>query len=219
MILFFDLDGPILDVSPRYFVLHRELLAKHGVKPLDDAAYWAAKRARRSEEAILAEIGASHLAAEYVDMRLSVIETAAFLRHDRVWPWAIPCLTALEERCPLVMVTARSDRTALLGQLDARDLRKHFDEILSEPGGPRVDLQKAALINDYLRRHRRAASGSWMIGDTEADIDAGKHVGLRTVGVLSGIRDEVHLRRAEPDLLLPNIADLPNLLTLPPSNS
>jgi phosphoglycolate phosphatase-like HAD superfamily hydrolase len=110
------------------------------------------------------------------------------------------------------MVTARADRTALLKQLEDLGVRPAFHEILSEPGGNRVDLQKAALIANYLKRHDLDADGSWMIGDTEADVGAGKRAGLRTVAVLTGIRDAKHLRRAEPDYLLHDIRELAELL-------
>jgi len=50
----------------------------------------------------------------------------------------------------LAFNTSLSDRPALLAQLDALGLRSFFHEILSERGGQRVDLQKAALIKDYL---------------------------------------------------------------------
>ena len=91
-------------------------------------------------------------------------------------------------------------------------MRPFFHEILSEPGGDRVDLQKAALIADYLKRHGLDADGSWMIGDTEADVGAGKIVGLQTVAVLTGIRDAEHLRRAKPDYLLDDIRGLAELV-------
>ena len=55
MILFFDLDGPILDVSHRYVRLHQDLLRPHGHAGMDPAVYWARKRARRSEDDVLAE--------------------------------------------------------------------------------------------------------------------------------------------------------------------
>jgi phosphoglycolate phosphatase-like HAD superfamily hydrolase len=215
MILFFDLDGPLLDVSPRYVVLHHELLRDHQLEGMGAERYWAAKRARRAEEDILAELGAAGVALDYVVARLARIETAPYLRHDRCWPWAIGCLEHLARHATLVMVTARSDRTALFDQLDSLRLRSPFHEILSEPGGERVDLQKAALIRDYLTRHSSPLEGHWMIGDTEADIQAGKHAGLKTIAVLSGIRDEGHLRAAEPDFLVPDIRDLPVVLNLP----
>jgi phosphoglycolate phosphatase-like HAD superfamily hydrolase len=100
----------------------------------------------------------------------------------------------------------------LLVQLDALGIRPFFHEILSEPGNDRVDRQKAALIEDYLKRHGLDAEGSWMIGDTEADVGAGKIVGLKTAAVLTGIRDVKHLKKAEPDHLLDDIRGLLKLV-------
>jgi phosphoglycolate phosphatase-like HAD superfamily hydrolase len=218
MILFFDLDGPLLDVAPRYVALHRELLRPHGFEGMDAARYWAAKRARRGENEILADLGAAAIAATYNPERLARIETSAYLRFDRVWPWSLACLQHLGRHATLVMVTARAHRDALLDQLDSLELRLPFHEILSEPGNDRVDLQKAGLIRDYLARHRLPAEAHWMIGDTEADVLAGKRVGLGTIAVLSGIRDEAHLRAANPDHLVPDIRVVPAILKLPPEN-
>ncbi len=216
MILFFDLDGPLLDVSRRYVALHHDLLGEHGMAGMEAARYWACKRAVRPEEEILAELGAEDIAAVYMSRRFALIETPAYLRHDRCWPWTPVCLAHLAKHVRIVMVTARADRTALLRQLDDLGLRCHFHAILSEAGGDRVELQKAALINAYLRRHPSFGNNHCMIGDTEADILAGQKVGLRTVAVLSGIRDEAHLRQVRPDVLLPDIRKLPLALNLPP---
>jgi phosphoglycolate phosphatase len=216
MILFFDLDGPLLDVSHRYVALHHELLGEHGRAGMEAVRYWAYKRATRPEEEILAELGAEDIAAVYMPRRFALIESPAFLRYDRCWPWTSSCLAHLARHARLVMVTARSDRAALLHQLEEFDLYRHFHEILSQGGGIRVDLRKAMLIDEYLQRHQVLRQGHWMIGDTEADVLAGKLVGLQTAAVLSGIRDEAHLTKARPDFLLPDIRDLPPVLNLPP---
>jgi phosphoglycolate phosphatase-like HAD superfamily hydrolase len=216
MILFFDLDGPLLDVAPRYIALHQQLLRDHQIDGMDAESYWSAKRACRSEDEILSELGAVAIASQYKSLRLAHIETSPYLKHDRCWPWSLGCLRHLASFAPLVLVTARSDRNALLDQLGWLELRDLFHEVLSAPGGERVDRQKAALIDDYLRRHRLPVDGHWMIGDTEADVLAGKMARLKTVGVLCGIRDEAHLRVAEPDFLVPDIRFLPAILKLPP---
>jgi phosphoglycolate phosphatase len=211
-ILFFDLDGPLLDVSARYVALHHALLESAGVRGMDGDCYWRYKRAFRSEESILAELGVGEHAAIYIPRRLQLIETEPYLAHDRPWPWAIPVLTSLADAHPLVVVTARADRAALLAQLARFDLFRFFHEILSTPAGQNVGEQKAGLIGEYLSRHGRPPVGHWMIGDTEADIDAGKRLGLKTAAVLSGIRDEEHLRAAGPDHLLNDIRELSFLL-------
>jgi len=212
MALFFDLDGPLLDVFPRYIALHHDLLAEIGLKGMPGELYWRRKRARASEAQILEEVGASRHTNGYLRRRLELIESPAYLAHDCCWPWVDGILTGLADRHHLVLVTVRSHRPALLEELAGLDLARFFCEVLSTPSEHDVDRQKADLINDYLRRHGESAQGTWMVGDTEADIGAGRLVGLHTAGVLCGIRDREHLARAQPDALLDDIRDLPQTL-------
>ncbi len=213
MVLFFDLDGPLLDVSPRYVRLHRALLAEAA---MGAELYWERKRAASPEESILQELGAGERSADYLRRRLELIETPEYLIHDRPWPWARATLASLSASRPLVLVTARSCRPLLLAQLGRLGLAPFFHEVLSTPAGLRVDEQKAALIRDYLVRRGEAPSGHWMIGDTEADVGAGRLTGQRTVAVLSGIRNRELLRQAKPDFLLDDIRDLYSIVEAPP---
>ena len=209
--LFFDLDGPLLDVSPRYVALHDALL---GPAALAGPIYWERKRAACPEETILGDLGIRD-PAPLIQRRLERIETPEYLALDRVWPWTRATLTRLESAGPFVMVTARACRPLLLEQLDRLGLSTFFEEILSTPAGRRVDEQKAELIRDYLTQHRLEPAGHWMIGDTEADVGAGRLVGLRTVAVLSGIRNRELLLRANPNYLLDDIRELPLIVEAP----
>ncbi len=213
-VLFFDLDGPLLDVSPRYVRLHQALLAEFGEAGMDAKTYWERKRAACPEASILDELGAGAHALDYARRRQEWIETRDYLSHDQPWPWAHATLAQLGAAWRLVLVTARSCRPLLLEQLARLGLAPFFHEVLSLPAGPRVDQQKAGLIRDYLARHGLPAAGHWMIGDTEADVGAGRLTGQRTVAVLSGIRNRELLLRAEPDFLLDSIRDLDSRLDL-----
>lgn len=212
MIIFFDLDGPILDVSRRYKILHRDLLGKMGVTALAPNAYWQRKRQRCPEAAILKELGASELEPYYSRRRLELIETENYLSHDQLWPWTLSILTDLVARYPLILVTTRSKRDALEGQLNRLELRGFFRAILSEPASDPVDGQKARLIQDYLAEQRLPSRGHWVIGDTEADIGAGRLLGFTTVGVRCGIRDDEHLAKMKPTYVIDDIRALPDLV-------
>src|SRR5687768_14996422 len=112
MLLFFDLDGPLIDVSERYQILHRNLLEEMGVTPLAPAMYWQRKRKRFPEVTILKELGASEFEPLYSRRRLELIEADSYLAHDRLWPWTIPVLTTLAAHYALILVTVRSNREA-----------------------------------------------------------------------------------------------------------
>jgi phosphoglycolate phosphatase len=213
--LFFDLDGPILDVSTRYAALHRDLLRSAGLRGMSADRYWDRKRARIPEEEILRELGALGLAPDYLRQRLDRIESSDYLLLDRPWPWTHEVLDRLARCYPLVLVTARSSSLLLLEQLDRLDLIAYFHEVLSEPARRGVDKQKARLMSAYLTRHDRTAEG-WMVGDTEADVGAGQIVGLRTAAVQTGIRNAELLQLASPDHLLNDIRELPALLQAAP---
>jgi len=58
-----------------------------------------------------------------------------------------------------------------------------------------------------------------MVGDTTADIIAGKSAGLKTVGVLCGFGERTELERAGADLILNSTADLADLLLGPESST
>ncbi len=209
--LFFDLDGPLLDVSARYAALHRDLLRAAGLRGMSADRYWERKRARVPEEEILRELGVLGLVPDYLKQRLERLESPDYLLLDRPWPWTHEVLGRLARRHRLVLVTLRSDHLLLLEQLDRLELMAFFHEVLSEPARRGVDQQKARLISGYLKRHNRPAEG-WMIGDTEADIVAGQLAGLRTAVVHSGIRNAELLAQMTPEHILADIRELPLLL-------
>ncbi len=210
MALFFDLDGPLLDVRPRYVQLHHDLLGRLGARGMPAADYWRRKRAAVPEERILEELGLPHLAPAYCAERQRLIETAEYLALDQPWPWAAGVLSRLSRRWPLVLVTARGCRDLLLWQLERLGLTPYFAAVLSEAAGADVAGQKARLIRGYLESQGGPAGrGLGMVGDTEADVGAGRRLGLVAAAVLSGIRDEAHLAACGPDHLLSDIRDLP----------
>ncbi|MCH8276159.1 MAG: hypothetical protein IIA50_01265 [Bacteroidetes bacterium] len=54
MKIYFDLDGPILDVSERYYEVYKNSLPK-GSKVLNKKTYWNLKRAAVPEEIIFSK--------------------------------------------------------------------------------------------------------------------------------------------------------------------
>src|SRR5215510_6935636 len=82
-----DLDGPILDVSGRYYQVYRDSLASIDAPPLDKASYWELKRKKVSEPEILKRSGIESLAAveAYLNARTPRIEAESYLRFDKVW--------------------------------------------------------------------------------------------------------------------------------------
>ena len=113
----------------------------------------------------------------------------------------------------LAVVTGKSRNTALM-TLDLLGVRDRFDVVYA---GDDVERQKPdpmalELALDVLA-HDDPASAA-MIGDSAADVIAGKGAGITTIGVLWGSPDHPELLAAGPDVVCGSIADLREALGL-----
>ncbi|MBO6516179.1 MAG: HAD family hydrolase [Bacteroidia bacterium] len=209
--IFFDLDGPILDVSEKYYQVYRHVLTELGFEPIDKDAYWTLKRKKEPVPNILGLSGAEHVLEQYRTKRNELIETKDFIRFDELQPDAQSILTELSENNTLILVTLRGSRTELMDELNNLDVLKHFETILSS--GEKIDPRwkiKYNLINAHF--DNKPPLPSWIIGDTETDILAGKNLGLNTIGVNSGIRSMERIQAVEPNHHIQDIRELRGIL-------
>lgn len=206
-----DLDGPILDVSDRYYRLYSDTLAALGYPILDKANYWSLKRDKVTESEILALSNARRSLKEYRDLRLKQIETVQYLKYDALQKNVHGVLSFLSNNFSLYMVTLRRLRASLMWELDFFHIRQYFKDVLSsyDEEIPKWKI-KWSLINDYFGE--KFEENSIIVGDTETDIRAGQELGFRTIAVLSGIRNEIKITDANPDMIVDGIWSLPQVI-------
>jgi phosphoglycolate phosphatase-like HAD superfamily hydrolase len=168
--IFLDLDGPVLDVSRRYHQVHRDVVLRHGGRPLEGEEYWDAKRNRVPEAEILARCGVS---PETDTERLAEIEAPAYLALDRPWPWTGAVLEELARWGSLALVTLRNHPDRLTDQLAALDLARSFERIVAGRGDGTPEAKAALLRESGIGW----GPGSVLVGDTEVDIASGKALG------------------------------------------
>jgi phosphoglycolate phosphatase len=211
--IFFDFDGPILDVSVRHHRVYADAVSELRGAPLGRDVFWEAKRHKTPEEEILRQSGLDAGAAEaFRRLKLERIEATRYLALDLLQPGIVPVLEQLASTHTLILVTLRNSRRQLEAQLEQLGLTVFFPLVLSgnesESEGWRV---KCGLI----QRHFPALDPvDWLIGDTETDVLAGKHLGLRTAAVTNGIRTKERLEALHPDVILPTAADFAQILPL-----
>lgn len=107
----------------------------------------------------------------------------------------------------LAVVTGKSRNTALM-TLDILGVLDRFDVVYAGDDVERQKPDPMALVmalNDLA--HDDPASAA-MIGDSAADVIAGRGAGVATIGVLWGSPDHTDLIAAGPDVLCGSIADL-----------
>ncbi|HTS16505.1 MAG TPA: HAD hydrolase-like protein [Verrucomicrobiae bacterium] len=196
MTIYLDLDGPILDVSQRYWKVHCDIVLQHAGLGIGKDIYWEMKRDRMPVSTILSRTGNEHIPqSTYQALWLERVERPDYLEFDSIIHGAKEQLSRLRDCHPLVLVTLRQKPELLHQQIDRLDLRRFFSGILSaSPIGDGADTKRRLI-----QTNRFKYAGGVIVGDTEVDIGAGKALGLSTIAVLSGIRNRKQLMNEKPD--------------------
>ncbi|MEG3859769.1 HAD family hydrolase [Microcoleus sp. herbarium12] len=212
-----DFDGPIMDVSDRYYRVYQQCLAEtqrddQPVSELPKTEFWDMKRARvpETEIGILSGLDAAQ-AVEFAQKRRQTVHTLPYLIYDRPVQGAVETLEKVQRAgVDLAVMTMRRVR-----ELDEAFTRCHL-------GGFFPENRRYCLPNDYVKTgdvkdkpllmakalaELPPASDIWMVGDTEADIVAAKTHGVKVIGVLCGIRDRTQLEMHQPDLIANNLSE------------
>jgi phosphoglycolate phosphatase-like HAD superfamily hydrolase len=216
-----DFDGPIMDVSERYyqtylFCLNSVSRSGQATTTLSKDEFWRLKRSQVPERQIGQISGLDETQAlEFARIRRQTVHTQPYLVHDVPIVGAIATLDRLHQSSiELVTMTMRRVKE-LDDALNRYDLGKFFAPdrryCLSN------DYNKTNDIADKTQLMSRALSelppaNTWMVGDTEADILSAKANGIPVIGVLSGIRDRTQLQHHEPDWIVNNLSEAVNLI-------
>lgn len=198
MNLIFDLDGTLIDSRLRLYKLFQHLVPESN---LTYEGYWAFKRDKVSNEAILAkEFDFDAVAKErFVANWMKCIESPEFLALDQNFPGMQQTLEMLRKHAKLHVCTARQTRQPVLDQLERMGLLTYFDSIMV--------TEQSRGKEDLIATLPSLGPQDWIIGDTGRDIQVGKFLEINTCAVLSGFRDRKNLFHYNPDLILPTAAE------------
>ncbi|MDJ0775100.1 MAG: HAD family hydrolase [Mastigocoleus sp. MO_167.B18] len=212
-----DFDGPIVDVSQRYYRVYQLCLEKtrnpqNQVKELSFSEFWALKRSHIPEKQIGIISGLNDMRAEeFAQLRKQTVHTHPYFQHDTLQPGAVDALLKFQQAgCDLVVMTMR--RVSELNYALVKDnLGRFFSEdrryCLSDDYVKTQDVRDKPLLMQRALAELPTATDTWMIGDTEADVAAAKKYGIKVIAVESGIRDRTQLERYQPNYYLPSLAD------------
>ena len=202
-----DVDGTLLDT--REFILRafEHSIARHGLA-YPGRAHMAAQVGLPLEEIY---------AAIHPNLEPALVESHRSFQEENqhlavAFPGTAETLARLRERgLQLAAVTSRSRRTSVRS-LEVSGLIELFDAIVSAEDAAALKPDPAPL------RHALAvlgadSTGAVMVGDTAADILAGRALGIRTVGVTYGFGGRSVLEHA-PDAVIEDIAELAAALGL-----
>ncbi len=197
--LFIDLDGTIVDPKRRMYGLFSDLVPMNS---LSFEEYWSLKRTGIRQADLLKKTYA--FSPEQIsDFRLSwmkKIEEPERLQQDTLIPYAADALLQLHQQCDLILITHRQHPERVKKQLINLNVFSVFKMVL-------VTRQRQSKSDMILSRISVIGSDV-MAGDTGEDIQAGKILGIRTVGVTCGLLNHETLSGYGPDQLLSGIHEL-----------
>ncbi|OUL25980.1 HAD family hydrolase [Nostoc sp. 106C] len=214
--LFTDFDGPIVDVSERYYRVYQFCLEKtrrpdQSVRELPKVEFWQLKRSRVPEKQIALKSGLDEAqAVEFAQLRRQTVHTKQYFQYDSLVSGAVDALLKIQEAgIDLAVMTMRRVR-----ELDYAfhkfQLDRFFPEnrcyCLSNDYVKTRDIEDKPLLMARALEELPAVADSWMVGDTEADITAAKKHGIKVIAVESGIRDRAQLELYQPDLIVRDLS-------------
>ena len=191
MTLYCDVDGTLLDSSARHEALLRDLFREDGLTwPAAAPDYLTYKADGHSTRAWLLEAGLPEAQAADIAARWQAkIETPPYLAMDRAYPDAIPFLQAVHgQGDAVVLVSARQDADALRDTLARCALLPLVEELL-------VVLPVHAADEKAARLRGKIDPGDVLVGDTEADLNAARQLGLPCYLLDRGFRSRRYWQR------------------------
>jgi phosphoglycolate phosphatase-like HAD superfamily hydrolase len=222
-----DFDGPIVDLSRRYYRVYQDCLQQvqaaagvgdrhdfsgqtQSIARLSFSEFWQLKQAKIPETEIGIKSGLNTAQArKFAQLRQHNAHALPNLQYDQLVPGAVAALTQIRLWADLVVMTMRRQQ-----ELDYAIAQFNLADLL--PGDRRFCIR-----NDYLKRQDvldkprlmataltqlPAAKFTWMIGDTEADIVSAKIHNIPVIAVLSGIRDRARLISYYPDYIVKDLS-------------
>jgi phosphoglycolate phosphatase-like HAD superfamily hydrolase len=214
--IFTDFDGPIMDVSERYYQVYLYCLDKirkpqQVVTTLSKSEFWELKRSQVPEKEIanLSGFDNEKQCIAFAHLRRATVHTNPYFAHDRLIDSSIPALEkAQQSGIDLAVMTMRR-RSELDPVLNKYNLRRFFksDRIfcLDDDYVKTVDTQDKTKLMQTAQANLPKVEQQWMIGDTEADIIAAQTYNVPAIAVLSGIRNLTQLEKYKPNQIVANL--------------
>jgi phosphoglycolate phosphatase len=227
--LYCDFDGPIVDVSDRYYHTYRlglaEVEAAHQVQGLvspvrylNKAQFWQMKQERTPDVEIAMRSGLQGPQIEqFLTHVQKIVNQPALLHQDQLQPgvrWALALLKS--QRVRLVLVTLR-ERTQALRMLQDHGLDSLFSAIWGAQDDHAAYLNQAdhktRLLKQAVAHEAFSCPHVWMVGDTEADVLAGQALKIPTLALTCGIRSKTYLQKFRPTRIQTDLLSAAHYLT------
>ncbi|MDH5460003.1 MAG: HAD family hydrolase [Candidatus Bathyarchaeota archaeon] len=205
-----DLDGTIVDSREAYLEAVKAAFTAIGQKTVN--AKIATEIPRKLEQNLsINNIIKGADAQKFLDAYLNAYYKATAIKAKPI-PSVSETLKKLSQKAKLALTTMRYvPKENVLNELENFGLAKYFQSVITalDTHFPKPSPEALMRCAEQLSV---PISQCAVVGDSVADVRAGKTAGAKTVAVLSGIFTREELEREKPDLILKSINELPDFI-------
>lgn len=207
--IFLDLDGTIVDSTGAYVEAARIASQAIGIKPLQTKT--ALEIPKRLEQGLpindITEGNPKKFLTVYLKAYYSSTESKT-----RLFPKVSATLESLSGKSKLALITMRRvPNEVIYKELDCFGVAKYFTHIVTAMDTAKPKPSPEALIR-CVEALDLEMCDCIIAGDSVNDVKAGKAAGARTIALLSGLFQREDLVKECPDLILPNVNALPEII-------
>ncbi|MBA7583925.1 Pyrophosphatase PpaX [subsurface metagenome] len=208
--IIFDMDGTLSDSIDAYFDVFNQAAATVGLKfEREEVLCCLANQINIWEKLFPDDLPEREQIIRKISIATKEIYTKT-IQKVKLFPNLEQVLKKLKDNDIKMGVVTASSRESLTPLYNNR-LEHYFEVMISwEDDYPRKPAPDSIIA--CLKRMNADAKKSIVVGDTLADIIAGREGGTLTVGVLSGMASRDMLEREKPTAIIDWVGDIPALL-------
>jgi len=205
-----DLDGTLVDSKDAYLEAVKTAFAATGQKTVDTKI--ATEIPKRLEQNLpINNIVKAADPQKFLESYLKAYYQATTTKTKPI-PNIQKTIKKLSTKAKLALITMRYvPKKEIIEQLEKFNLAKCFQHVTTALDTRNPKPSPEALIKCAKQMDIKISECA-VVGDSVADIKAGKTAGAKTVAVLSGIFSRKELQRERPDLILKNVNKLPDFI-------
>ena len=218
MNLCFDFDGPIIDVSDRYYRAYLESLKGTAINKnqiLTKEEFWDLKRNRITdfEISLLSGLGINDSKSS-AEARKELSFKTEFLEQDKLFDDVYKTFEYLKSKKITFFIVTLRRKKQLSHAIKQFKLDKYIEQeyFFSINDDHKIinDIQeKHILLVSALNKLGLSPQETWIIGDTETDMHAGRLAKYEKIIAISrGIRSKEQLEILKPDYLVNNFSEI-----------
>jgi len=206
--LILDVDGTIINFFPRHYQIFIDFISNYKIKGPSYFQYRTKRRAGIKDEEILQAIGIADKANEFTRFKLNNIEDRKYITYDKLLPKSALTINRLSQRSHILLLSSRKKLIILKNELERFDISGYSDIILTPKNAKKREVNK---VLSWIKVHTHKKN-SLYIGDGQDDANMATALGLKFIGVTSGITNPYKMKQIT-NLTATNISEFLNKKT------